>query len=147
MKEVLYRHLGKGRGYKRKDKYGKHDDRELLPSRVEDRFVIEGPRMAPAEDHQENDEGKPADIVEYRKYAEAQDHTVINPVAPAAEHRIHDMPPVELADGQEIERRHEEADPTRICEGMEHELVPLGNPAYEQRLKYLEEKGLPELHI
>src|SRR5207249_7921263 len=109
-----------GLGYEGDNQDRDSDDADELPRRVETRQVVQGRRMPDAQHEDEETEDEPARIEDAHPEQE-QDGGPAHVELPSAEERAGDMPAIELTRGEQVDRRHEEADPSREGERMQGE--------------------------
>src|SRR5205823_9282061 len=98
--------------------------------------------MANPEHQDQEAEDEPARVSGEEAQAEQGEHRAPADVELSpAEERAGDVAPVELARGKEVDRGHEQTDPTREGEGMHHEGIREREELGEQEEQ---ERGLDE---
>ena len=90
--------------------------------------------MPETENDEKDEKEKPTWIVEDGDKGHRDDGYEINDPALSPKKGIGDVTPVELSDRKEIERCYEEAYPTCVSDGMEHDVGCFGNFADNESL-------------
>ena len=137
-----------GAGVKHTMKITKRQERQPEARAIERDVIVPGRRMAPAEEREHRDEQASPDHP--RRRVETQAHRYRyrpdrDVEGTPSEHGVGDVPAVELADREQIERRHEQPDPRREGHRVEIERQVAGDGPPHQPLRGLVEQRFAKL--
>src|SRR5581483_8992194 len=110
---------------------------------AEQRLGIAYRWMGQADDARHAGPEKPARPTEKAERQENRDRRECDAALAPAPHRIDDVAAVELADRNQVQRRHEQSEPGRERHWMEHDVVAVWNRTKYQPRDELQQQRLP----
>ena len=138
----LLDHFGKRSGGEGEKKGEKHHPCHQFSSAIERGFVIQRGRVPESEEDDESKEKHPSGVVEDGDEDHDGERDEKDRAALPPEKGVEDVPSIQLAHGQEVKGRHKKTYPSGKPDGMNKNIVTLGNLTDHQALDEGKKEGV-----